>query len=107
MLFGNYVAARRRHTHMMPIRFCRAPPTRFGAFDEVSRVFGERKAQLERRGKRMSDFDLAIAAHAIAFDLIVVTADSALERLRLQREIWQFHDPTGNDQPGARNDHGP
>jgi tRNA(fMet)-specific endonuclease VapC len=56
--------------------------------DEVSRVFGERKAQLERRGKRMSDFDLAIAAHAIAFDLIVVTADSAFERLRLRRENW-------------------
>ncbi len=56
--------------------------------DEVSRVFGERKAQRERRGKRMSDFDLAIAAHAIAFELIVVTADSAFERLRLRRENW-------------------
>jgi tRNA(fMet)-specific endonuclease VapC len=56
--------------------------------DEVSRVFGARKAQLERRGRRMSDFDLAIAAHAIAFDLIVVTADPAFERLRLRRENW-------------------
>jgi len=56
--------------------------------DEVSRVFGERKAQLERRGKRMSDFDLAIAAHAIAFDLIVVTANAAFERLRLRHENW-------------------
>ncbi len=73
--------------------------------DDVSRVFGERRAQLERRGKQTSDFEQAIAADAIAFDLIVVTADSALERLRLQREIWQFHDPTGNDQPGAGDDH--
>ncbi len=56
--------------------------------DEVSRVFGERKAQLERRGNRMSDFDLAIAVHAIAFDLIVVTADSGFGRLRLRRENW-------------------
>lgn len=56
--------------------------------DEVSRVFGERKAQLERRGTRMSDFDLAVAAHAIALDLIVVTTDLAFERLRLRRENW-------------------
>lgn len=31
--------------------------------DEVSRAFVERKARLERGGMRMSDFDLAIAAH--------------------------------------------
>jgi tRNA(fMet)-specific endonuclease VapC len=56
--------------------------------DPVSRVFGERKARLERSGKRMSDFDLAIAAHAIAFGLIVVTADAAFERLGISRENW-------------------
>ncbi len=56
--------------------------------DEVSRVFGERKARLERRGNRMNDFDLEIAAHAIAFDLIVVTAESAFGRLQLRREDW-------------------
>ena len=57
--------------------------------DEVSRVFGERKARLERAGRRMSDFDLAIAAHAIAFELVVVTADRSFERLRLRRENWR------------------
>jgi tRNA(fMet)-specific endonuclease VapC len=56
--------------------------------DAVSRAFGERKARLERTGNRMSDFDLAIAAHAIALGLIVVTADAAFERLGLRRENW-------------------
>ncbi len=56
--------------------------------DQVSRAFGERKARLERSGKRMSDFDLAIAAHAIAFGLILVTAEAAFERLGIRRENW-------------------
>lgn len=56
--------------------------------DEVSRIFGARKAQLERRGNRMSDFDLAIAAHALAYDLAVVTSDRAFSRLRVRRESW-------------------
>ena len=56
--------------------------------DQVSRAFGERKARLERAGNRMSDFDLAIAAHAIAHGLIVVTADKGFGRLRIPREDW-------------------
>jgi tRNA(fMet)-specific endonuclease VapC len=56
--------------------------------DEVSRRFGERKARLERAGKRMSDFDLAIAVHAVAYGLALVTADRAFERLRIRRENW-------------------
>ncbi len=56
--------------------------------DQVSRTFGERKARLERAGSRMSDFDLAIAAHAIAYELIVVTADRDFERLRIRVENW-------------------
>jgi tRNA(fMet)-specific endonuclease VapC len=56
--------------------------------DPVSRAFGERKARLVRTGNRMSDFDLAIAAHAIALGLIIVTADSAFERLGIRRENW-------------------
>jgi len=56
--------------------------------DPVSRAFGERKAQLERRGRRMSDFDLAIGAHAIAYGLILVTADTVFDRLRIRRENW-------------------
>jgi tRNA(fMet)-specific endonuclease VapC len=56
--------------------------------DEVSRRFGERKARLERAGKRMSDFDLAIAVHAVAYGLTLVTADRAFQRLRIRRENW-------------------
>ncbi|MBY0398757.1 PIN domain-containing protein [Myxococcota bacterium] len=56
--------------------------------DEVSVRFGERKAALERAGRRMSDFDLAIAAHALAYDLTLVAADRAFERLKLSRENW-------------------
>lgn len=56
--------------------------------DSVSRAFGVHKARLARRGRPMSDFDLAIAAHAIAFGLIVVTADAAFGRLGIRRESW-------------------
>jgi tRNA(fMet)-specific endonuclease VapC len=57
--------------------------------EAVSRAFGERKAKLERAGHRMSDFDLAIAAHAIAFDLVVVTDDEAFARAGVRRESWR------------------
>lgn len=56
--------------------------------DAVSRAFGVHKARLARRGRPMSDFDLAIAAHAIAFRLIVVTADASFGRLGIRRENW-------------------
>jgi predicted nucleic acid-binding protein len=36
----------------------------------------------------MNDFDLAIAVHALAYGLTLVTADRAFERLRLPRENW-------------------
>ena len=56
--------------------------------DEVCRRFGERKARLEKAGRRMSDFDLAIGAHALAHGLTLATADGAFERLELRRENW-------------------
>jgi tRNA(fMet)-specific endonuclease VapC len=56
--------------------------------DQVSRAFGERKARLEKAGNRMSDFDLAIAAHAIAHGAIIVTADEGFDRLGIRRENW-------------------
>ena len=43
--------------------------------DAVSRTFGRIKAILERRGSRIEDFDAAIAAHALAVDGTLVTAD--------------------------------
>jgi tRNA(fMet)-specific endonuclease VapC len=57
--------------------------------DEVRRRFGERKARLEKAGRRTSDLELATAVHALAHDLTPVTADRAFERLRLPRENWR------------------
>jgi tRNA(fMet)-specific endonuclease VapC len=51
--------------------------------DEVSARFGEQKAWTEKRGERVEDFDLAIAAHALVEDHVLVTADDK-HMLRLQ-----------------------
>jgi tRNA(fMet)-specific endonuclease VapC len=56
--------------------------------DEVSRWFGEIKAGLERRGERVDDFDVAIAAHGLAMDAVVVTRNvrhfSRINELRVE-----------------------
>jgi tRNA(fMet)-specific endonuclease VapC len=44
--------------------------------DEVTDAFGQIKAMLERRGQRIEDFDAAIAAHAVAHDATLVTANT-------------------------------
>ncbi len=41
--------------------------------DEVSQAFGDIKADLERRGVLIEDFDVAIAAHAKAIGATLVT----------------------------------
>lgn len=58
--------------------------------DEVSEAFGRIKAALERRGQRIEDFDAAIAAHAIATDATLVTANlPQMNRIRgLRIEDW-------------------
>ncbi|MCK6586236.1 MAG: type II toxin-antitoxin system VapC family toxin [Polyangiaceae bacterium] len=43
--------------------------------DSVSQHFGSVKAVLERRGERIEDFDAAIAAHALAEEAVLVTAN--------------------------------
>ncbi|MFT3839427.1 MAG: PIN domain-containing protein [Myxococcaceae bacterium] len=43
--------------------------------DDVSDAFGTIKASLEARGARIEDFDCAIAAHAVALRLVLVTAN--------------------------------
>jgi tRNA(fMet)-specific endonuclease VapC len=43
--------------------------------DAVSPTYGRIKATLERRGNRIEDFDAAIAAHALALDATLVTAN--------------------------------
>jgi tRNA(fMet)-specific endonuclease VapC len=43
--------------------------------DDVSDAYGEIKANLERAGTRIEDFDAAIAAHAQAQGAVLVTAN--------------------------------
>ncbi len=43
--------------------------------EAVTDAFGAIKADLEKRGKRIEDFDAAIAAHAHAIGATLVTAD--------------------------------
>jgi len=58
--------------------------------DEVSRVFGEVKADLEKRGTRVDDFDLAVAAHALVLGATLVTENTKhFRRVRgLSVESW-------------------
>lgn len=44
--------------------------------DAVSEKFGVIKAALERRGERIEDMDAAIAAHALAENAVLVTANT-------------------------------
>lgn len=59
--------------------------------DEVSRAFGTAKAELERCGIRIEDFDVAIAAHALALDATLVSDDmSHMRRIPgLRVENWR------------------
>jgi tRNA(fMet)-specific endonuclease VapC len=58
--------------------------------DVVSEHFGFVKADLERKGRRIEDFDAAIAAHALAEEAVLVTANlDDMERVPgLQIEDW-------------------
>ncbi len=58
--------------------------------DEVSREFGRVKAELDQRGERVDDFDVAIAAHALALGATVVTRNLRhFTRIRrLEVEDW-------------------
>ncbi len=55
---------------MIKAELARAPWT-----DEVSERFGAIKAALERKGARIEDLDVAIAAHAVAVGAVLVTAN--------------------------------
>ena len=56
--------------------------------DEVSARFGATKAALEREGRRLEDFDIAIAAHALAVGAAVASANvrhlGRIEGLRVE-----------------------
>jgi len=58
--------------------------------DEVSERFASVKATLERKGERLDDFDVAIAAHALARDAVLVSRNrNHMQRIPgLRCEEW-------------------
>lgn len=64
--------------------------------DQISQTFGTVKAELERRGVRVEDFDVAIAAHAIALGATLVSDNVAhMGRISgLRIENWRLN-PAG------------
>lgn len=59
--------------------------------DAVSQAFGKAKADLERRGTRIEDLDVAVAAHALAIDATLVSDNVAHMRRvpGLRVENWR------------------
>jgi tRNA(fMet)-specific endonuclease VapC len=62
--------------------------------EAVSDAFGVIKAALERAGRRLEDFDLAIAAHAVAHGAVLVTSNvDQMSRIAdLEIEDWTAED---------------
>lgn len=59
--------------NLIPIRHLLASCQVLGISDEVAERFGELRALLWRRGEKVADFDLLIAATAIEHDLTLLT----------------------------------
>lgn len=59
--------------------------------ESVAICYGEFCSTLESQGINLSDFDMMIAAHAVAADAILVSRDKAFAQVpaeRLSLEIW-------------------
>jgi tRNA(fMet)-specific endonuclease VapC len=62
--------------------------------EDVATCYGEFCATLEAQGINLSDFDMMIAAHAVAVNAILVSRDKAFaqvpagENQNLRLEIW-------------------
>ena len=58
--------------------------------EEVASCYGEFCSTLEARGISLSDFDMMIAAHAVAVDATLVSRDKAFGQVgdRLRLEVW-------------------
>lgn len=89
-------SSRRKHRLRRQFELLREELSHAEWTDDVSRVFGEIKADLERRGLRLEDFDVAIAAHALASKAVLVTDNiSHMERIRgLELENWRQPPPS-------------
>lgn len=67
--------SKRREALQQRFDLVRVELARAGWTDAVSEHFGAIKAVLEKRGQRIEDFDAAIAAHALADDAVLVSAN--------------------------------
>lgn len=58
--------------------------------DKAATCYGELCSALERQGINLSDFDMMIAAHAVAEGVVLVSRDKAFAQLgsRLTLEVW-------------------
>ena len=58
--------------------------------ERVATCYGEFCSMLESRGINLSDFDMMIAAHAVAVDAVLVSRDKAFGQVgdRLRLEVW-------------------
>ena len=59
--------------------------------EQVATCYGELCSTLATRGISLSDFDMMIAAHAVAADITLVSRDKAFAQVpaeRLSLEIW-------------------
>lgn len=55
----------------------------------VADIYGELKAKLQLMGKPIAEFDLLIACHALALDVILVTHDQTFQQIPgLVTEDW-------------------
>lgn len=67
--------SRRRDALQVRFDLVAAELARIPWTDDVSEAFGAIKAALEKKGRRIEDFDAAIAAHAVARGAVLVTAN--------------------------------
>jgi tRNA(fMet)-specific endonuclease VapC len=67
--------SRRREVLRQRFELVRSEFSRAEWSDAVTEAFGVIKASLERKGRRIEDFDAAIAAHALATNGVLVTAN--------------------------------
>ena len=58
--------------------------------EKVATCYGELCSTLEAQGINLSDFDMMIAAHAVAVDASLVSRDKAFSRVgdRLRLDVW-------------------
>ena len=58
--------------------------------EQVATCYGEFCCTLEAQGIKLSDFDMMIAAHAVAVNAILVSRDKAFGQVagRLRLEVW-------------------